>query len=53
MALFIHRAVHLAAALLAEQRVLARGGWVGENDGLFEPPTGSYPMATDVRSIEA
>ena len=28
----------LAAALPAEQRVLARWGWAGENRGLFEHP---------------
>ena len=29
-----------AAALLAERRVLARRGWVGEKSGLFEHPAG-------------
>ena len=46
VALFLHRAVrlislrvaHLAAALPAERRVLARRGWVGEISSLFEPP---------------
>lgn len=31
-------AVSLAAALLAERRVLARRGWAGEIVGIFEQP---------------
>jgi len=34
----VRLASSLAAALPAERRVLARRGWVGENDSLFEHP---------------
>jgi hypothetical protein len=41
----------LAAASIAEQRVSARWGWVGENSGLFEHPAScSDPIRDLVQS---
>jgi hypothetical protein len=53
MTLIILRVADLAAAVAAEQRVLARRGWAGENDGLFDHPVGSVlPYVTHVRITE-
>jgi hypothetical protein len=48
----------LAAALPAEQRVLARWGWAGENRGLFEHPDGhiavtAIPLETGRSPLQA
>jgi len=45
-------AFSLAAALPAERRVLARRGWAGENDGLFEHLDVSLGVSTE-RNISA
>ena len=42
----------LAAALLAERRVLARRGWEGEKYGLFEHPAWCTPVIPDVQISE-
>ena len=40
-------AVSLAAALLAERRVLARRGWAGETVGIFEQPVWNVGFVRD------
>ena len=42
----------LAAALLAERRVLARRGWAGETSGLFEHPASCAPVVPKHRPMK-
>ena len=49
----IRFASSLAAAWFAERRVLARRGWVGENDGLFEHPAEIYTSQPQVWILNA
>ena len=43
--LLIRRLADLAAALPEERRVLARRGWAGENDSLFEQPAATVKFS--------